>query len=203
MIVSLLDKHALPQRKVTVILPRLPLYTDTPRELKVKLERRMLLTGLQEDKMTHRSTRDEYTRVLNDNKSKYYADSIEGSTGDIKKPFSIKLSLLSLANDFVALFIKKSELIQEDIDNIVVSQPEVDSYHLHSKLERFYRLTEDSVQRIIMSSNNATRTLDPMPTWLIKRCSDVLKPTITQLLNLSLLEGHVPAPWKTLWLNRC
>ena len=35
-----------------------------------------------------------------------------------------------------------------------------------------------------------------MPTWLIKRCSDVLTPTTTQLLKLSLLEGHVPAPWK-------
>ncbi|KAK2551964.1 hypothetical protein P5673_026960 [Acropora cervicornis] len=141
-ILSLLDKHALLQRKVTVIRPKLPWYTDTLKELKAKgrkLERRMLLTGLQEDQMTHRSTRDEYTRVLNDNKSKYYADSIEGSTGDIKKPFT---------NDFGALFIKKNELIQEDIDNIIVSQPEVDSCHLHSKLERFYRLTEDSVQRI-------------------------------------------------------
>ena len=58
---------------------------------------------------------------------------------------------------------KKIELIQEDIDNIVVSQPEVDSHHLHSKLERSSRLTEDSVQRIIMSSSNATCTLDPIP----------------------------------------
>ena len=47
-----------------------------------------------------------------------------------------------------------------------------------------------------MSSSNATCTLYPMPTWLIKRCSDVLTPVITQLLNLSLLEGHVPVPWK-------
>ena len=46
-----------------------------------------------------------------------------------------------------------------------------------------------------MSSSNATCMLS-MPTWLIKRCSDVLTPVITQLLNLSLLEGHVPAPWK-------
>ena len=80
-------------RKVTVIRPRLPWYTDTLRELKAKLERRMLLTGLQEDKMTHHGTRDEYTRVLNENKSKYYADSIEGSTGDINIPFSIVNSL--------------------------------------------------------------------------------------------------------------
>ena len=131
---------------------------------------------------------------------------------DTDKLFSIVISLCKVANrydtlpphnspqilvnDFGAFFIKKIELIQEDIDNIVVNQPELDSYHLHSKLERFSRLTEDSVQRIIMSSSNATCTLDPMPTWLIKRCSDVMTSVITQLLYLSLLEGHVPAPWK-------
>jgi len=89
----------------------------------------------------------------------------------------------SLANDFDTFFIKKIELIQEDIDNIVVTQPEVDSHHPHSKLGRFSRLTEDSVQHIIMSSSNATCTLDPIPSWLIKRCSDALTPTITQLQN--------------------
>ncbi|XP_068726241.1 uncharacterized protein [Montipora capricornis] len=47
-----------------------------------------------------------------------------------------------------------------------------------------------------MSSSKATCTLHPMPTWLIKRCSDVLTPVTTQLLNLSLLEGHLSAPWK-------
>ena len=212
---SLLDKHAPLQRKVTVIRPKLPWYTNILRELKAKrrkLERRMLLTGLPEDKTVYRNTRDEYTRLQSDTKTKYYADLIEESAGDTKKLFRIVNSLCKvdnpydtlpphnssqiLANDFGAFFIKKIELIQEDIDNIVVNQPELDSYHLRAKLERFSRLTEDSVQRIIMSSSNATCTLDPMPTWLIKRCSDVLPPVITQLLNLSLLEGYVPAPWK-------
>ena len=123
-------------------------------------------------------------------KTKYYADLIEESAGDTKKLFSIVNSLCKvdnrydtlsqqnssqiLANNFGAFFIQKIELIQEDIDNIEVNQPELVSYHLHAKLERFSRLTEDSVQRIIMSSSNASCTLDPMPTWLIKHCSDLL-----------------------------
>ena len=32
--------------------------------------------------------------------------------------------------------------------------------------------------------------------WLGKSCSDILTPVITQMLNLSLLEGHVPISWK-------
>ena len=71
------------------------------------------------------------------------------STGDTKKLFSIVNSLCKvdnrydtlpphhsfqiLADDFGAFFIKKIELIQEDIDNIVVNQPELDSHHLHTE----------------------------------------------------------------------
>ena len=61
----------------------------------------------------------------------------------------------SLANDFGAFLIKKIELIQEDIDHIVVNQPEVESYYLHSKLERFSRLTEDSVSPADSSDKSA------------------------------------------------
>ena len=79
---SLLDKHAPLQRKVTVIRPKLPWYTNILRELKAKrrkLERRMLLTGLPEDKMAYRNTRDEYTRLLSDTKTKYYTNLSEES----------------------------------------------------------------------------------------------------------------------------
>ena len=63
----------------------------------------MLLTGFQEDKMTYRSTRDEYTRVLNDNKSKYYADLIEGSIGDIKKPSANDFGVFLIENIYISL----------------------------------------------------------------------------------------------------
>ena len=50
---SLLEKHPPLQRKVVVVRPKLPWYTNSLRELKVKrrrLERKMLFTGLHEDK---------------------------------------------------------------------------------------------------------------------------------------------------------
>jgi len=212
---SLLEKHAPLQRKTVVVRPKLPWYTKSLRELKVKrrkLERRMLLTGLHKDKLAYRNTRDEYTKLLSDTKKSYYSELIAESAGDTKKLFNIVNSLCkvddrydalpthdspqSLANDFGAFFIKKIELIQQDIDRIVVNQHEVQVQHPHARLESFSKLTEDDVQRIIMSSSNATCILDPIPTCLVKNCSDVLTPAITQMLNLSLLEGHVPASWK-------
>ena len=109
----------------------------------------MLLTVLAENKTAYRNTRVEHTRTLSDTETKYYANFIEESAGDTKKLFSIINSLCKvdnrydtlpphhsfqiLANDFGAFFIKKIELIQEDIDNIVVNQPELDSHHLHTE----------------------------------------------------------------------
>ena len=73
-------------------------------------------------------------------RQKYYANLIEESAGDTKKLVSIVNSLCKvdnpydalpphnssqiLANDFGAFFIKKIELIQEDIDNIILNQQE-------------------------------------------------------------------------------
>ena len=39
---------------------------------------------------------------------------------------------------------------------------------------------------------NASCRLDPVPTWLVKSCLDVLASSITEMVNLSLLSGCVP-----------
>ena len=124
---SLLEKHAPLQRKVVVVRPKLPWYTNSLRELKVKrrrLERKMLFTGLHEDKLAYRNTRDEYTKLLSQNKRSYYSEQIAESAGDTKKLFNIVNHLCkgddrydalpthdsprSLATDFGAFFIKKN-----------------------------------------------------------------------------------------------
>ena len=137
---------------------------------------------------------------------------IDEAAGDTKKLFGIVNSLCKadnrsdvlpshdsprkLANEFGNFFIKKVDLIQEDIDNITVTPPEVDHRYPDTKFGTFSTLTDEDVHRIVMSSSNSTCSLDPNPTWLLKRCSDVLTPIVTQMINLSLSEGHVPAQWK-------
>ena len=79
------------------------------------------------------STRDEYTKLLSDTNRSYYSEQIAESAGDTKKLFNIVNSLCKVddrydalpTNDFGAFFIKKIELIQQDIEKIVVNQPEV------------------------------------------------------------------------------
>ena len=38
---------------------------------------------------------------------------------------------------------------------------------------------------------------DPVTTWLVKSCLDVLAPPITKMVNLSLVNGRVPEIWRT------
>ena len=53
------------------------------------------------------------------------------------------------------------------------------------------------MSKIVQESSNASCRLDPVPTWLLKSCLDVLAPPITEMVDLSLLSGHVPENWRT------
>ena len=57
------------------------------------------------------------------------------------------------------------------------------------KLTVYTQVTQDEIGEIIS-------LLDPLPTFLIKECIDILLPSITKLVNCSLREGLVPDGFK-------
>ena len=58
-------------------------------------------------------------------------------------------------------------------------------------------MPQDTVNKIIRNSPTKSCMLDPWPTFLIKECSDILLPSITKLINCSLMEVCVPDGFKT------
>ena len=60
------------------------------------------------------------------------------------------------------------------------------------KLTAFTQVTQDEISKIITKSPTKSGLLDPLPTFLIKECVDILLPSITKLVNYSLWEGLVP-----------
>ena len=52
------------------------------------------------------------------------------------------------------------------------------------------------VAKIIKNSPTKSCTLDPLPTWLLKK-TDTLPPTITQIINKSLASGTFPTSFKS------
>ena len=55
----------------------------------------------------------------------------------------------------------------------------------------------DDIARVIKNSPTKSCLLDPWPTFLVKDCLDILLPSITKLVNCSLLEGAVPDGFKS------
>ena len=65
------------------------------------------------------------------------------------------------------------------------------------KINVFRQVSEDPVDKIIKTSPTKSCLLDPLPTFLIKECIDILLPSLTKLVNCSPMEGCVPDAFKS------
>jgi len=54
----------------------------------------------------------------------------------------------------------------------------------------------DEVSKLLSQSPDTYCDLDPIPTSLLKQCSHILLPTITNIINLSLSTGIFPNQFK-------
>ena len=101
------------------------------------------------------------------------------------------------ANDFVDFFKGKIRKVRDKFDNL----PRIPAIASKSSLSptatfsKFTEVTDDIIRHIIMKSPS-TCSLDSIPTRLLKDCLDVLLPSITRIVNLSLLSGEFPSSYK-------
>ena len=102
----------------------------------------------------------------------------------------------SLADQFAFFFLNKIKKIRHTFSP---SGTEIEA-HPHSdppKITAFRQVSEEDVDKIIKTSPKKSCLLDPWPTFLIKECIDILLPSLTKLVNCSLMEGCVPDTFKT------
>ena len=43
-----------------------------------------------------------------------------------------------------------------------------------------------------MAMNSKSKVQDPIPTWMLKECFDILGPVLLKIVNMSLCEGKFP-----------
>ena len=67
---------------------------------------------------------------------------------------------------------------------------------VNNNLTIFESATEDEVKKTIISSASKSCSLDPIPTYLLKDCLDILLPSITKIINLSISTSNVPKCFK-------
>ena len=99
------------------------------------------------------------------------------------------------SDDFATYFTKKVDDVRRSTQNApspVFSAPDDSCADFPS----FRSLTIEDVQKLISESSNKQSCLDPLPTWLLKQCADILAPYITAMFNASLATGNVPSSFK-------
>ena len=66
-----------------------------------------------------------------------------------------------------------------------------------ASLSLFDPLSEDEVSKLVISFFSATCDNDPITTFLVKECFNVMLPTVTRIVNLSLQLGKFPLALKS------
>ena len=208
---GLLDIHA-PVKTKQLIKPAPSWITDECRT--AKCMRRQYERARRRDKSSKNRSRlrrqiNRCNHILNRNKGCFYRDLVSENCGDSKRLWHALNRTLSrsnstvlpsfedeksLANRFGSFFIDKIKKIR---DTIKYTRSQV----LHPDKEpptfsSFQVVTDTEVLKFIKESPSKTCSLDPCPTHIVKQCIDILLPSLTKLVNLSLKNGIFPNPFK-------
>ena len=70
-----------------------------------------------------------------------------------------------------------------------------------TKFSTFTEMKLDDIRELAATVFSKSCVLDPLPSSIIKQCTDVLLPTITNIVNLSLREGWMPTCLKSAVLS--
>jgi len=64
------------------------------------------------------------------------------------------------------------------------------SFRVSCKTIEYNGSCESEIHKVLSNCPNKQSDSDPIPTWLLKECSSVLVPTITNIVNLSLTSSQ-------------
>ena len=113
-------------------------------------------------------------------------------------------SMKNLTDEFNEYFITKIDLIREELDEIEMDTSPSEylmNYEQVKEFSAFERLSEDQVKKLIMKSPNKQCASDPISTWMLKECLDIILPFLAHIVNLSLQTGHFADAWKEALLS--
>ena len=148
-------------------------------------------------------------RLANKDKGSYYANLITANSEDPKKLWQSLRKVLhrtsetvlpahssekSLADTFASFFTNKISKIRDTFSASGSFNDTPD--YVPPAFNTFKPVTEDEVRKCINESPTKSCLLDPIPTFLLMDCLDILLPSITKLVNYSLSDGSFPSAFK-------
>ena len=208
---ELIDKYAPLTTKVIKIRKTEPWYDSSISEKKQKCrkaERKWRKSKLILDQQEFKKCRNELHKVINSLKTKYYTNLIE-SHKDNSNLFSVlnkinakcketplppDIPRSNLPNIFAKYFKDKIDNIRNEFEpNENYMEYDTES---PSQFTSFKLVTIPDVIKLIKESQNKQCALDPIPTSLLKKCSNELAPVICNIINSSLESATVPSEFK-------
>ena len=147
-------------------------------------------------------------RLANKDKGSYYTNLITLNSDDPKKLWQSLRKVLhrttetvlpvhspekGLADTF-SLFTNKISKIRDTFPASGSFNNAPDS--VPPAFNTFKPVTEDEDSKCIHKSPTKSCPLDPIPTFLLKDCLDILLPSITKLVNYSLIDGSFTSAFK-------
>lgn len=211
----IIDVHAPLKTRTLTVREEAEWYTDNIRAAKQKrrqAERLWRKTGLSVHRDIFMTRREEVNNLIQQSKSDFYQNKISECQGNTKELFKVVNTLLGkskapalpsrpvaqLVEDFSTFFITKVKDIKASINPLSSSTPLLQQhYQVQSNLTDLVPASSDEIQRLISASPSKQCDLDPLPTKLLKACSQQLTPVITDIVNKSLENGEFPQVFKT------
>ena len=211
---ELIDVYAPVTRKTVSRRLQAPWYSD---EIHQERQKRRQLTRVwkksktENHKLSMLNQRDLVRRKTEDAKLVYYAEAIAESIGDSKLLFRKLNELLNNrqtnplpstrtdaenAEDFNVYFIDKIKKLKERFSEETVNT-DIAQDTCTTTFTTFKKLECEKVKSLISAAPNKQCDLDPVPTCILKQCTDIIAPVITTIINNSLAKGTVPDAFKT------
>ena len=98
----------------------------------------------------------------------------------------------TLCHSFPTFFVNKIEKIRMKFCDPKHNVPQIPQPEINFPMTSFKPATADEVKKLILSSQDKSCDLDPLPTKLLKSCLDILLTPITKIVNLSLESVSFP-----------
>ena len=213
---SLLDKHCpLITRSIKVKCTGANWFDNDLRNLRAKrraAERRKRKHDTPENRMNYLEIQCKFNKLVWQKKKSFYEKSL-GASIDNKRALFNKIKRLmgtevhqlprctdeqELAEQFKTFFDTKVNTIRQNImsERSTLShsnvQPPPEEPEANCELSCFDVWTEDSIKDLVMAMPDKFCSLDPIPTWLLKKCLPELTPVLCYIINESLKSGQFP-----------
>ena len=212
---NILNKHA-PLKSITISnRPQKPFITPeikNEKGLRSRLESIWRANKTSFNHSIYKTQARKVAKLITDSKKLYFQKFVSQNQNNPKKLWAGLDSLLSrkpssilptfscshtMASTFSDFFIDKiNKISSKFVPNINTSLTEPSPTIIPPQLNLFTAATSDEITHAISKTSDASCSLDPIPTYLLKSCLPALIQPITNIVNLSLSEGAFPDSYK-------